>query len=452
MPDWGSIAIATQASSQSIAEQILAAASSQGEEAEVFHVSSSSTPVHFEANQIKAVDSNEASGAALRLIKNGRVGFGSSSDLGNIDSLISSAVETSPFGAEARFQFPGRTEFPDVPVFDPSVADVSLEEMVALGQRVIDELRAYSNEVQVEGGVSRSTSTITLINSRGGMSSYPRTGFQIGFEGTVIRGEDMLFTSHGLSSVSPITDTTEIVEEIIRQLEWAKETAAVETKSMPVILMPSAVPSILLSPLLAGLGGKSVLQGTSPLAEKMGEKIVDERFTLIDDSTIPWRPASSPSDDEGVASRRLSLIDKGVVGTFLYDLQTAGLAGTQSTGSGERGLGSLPGPSAGVLLVGDGDTSLEDMISGMSEGLIVEELLGAGQSNVLGGDFNANILLGYKVENGKVVGRVKNAMLSGNAYKALNNINAIGNNGSWIRGGLYAPAIALADVSVSANG
>jgi PmbA protein len=452
MLDRGSLAIATQASSESLVERILAAAASQGEEAEVFHVSSSSTPVHFEANQVKAVDSNESSGAALRLIKNGRVGFGSSSDLGNIDSLISSAVDTSPFGAEAKFQFPAKSDFPDVPVFDSSVNDVSLEEMVALGQRVVDELRAYSDEVQVEGGVSRSTSTITLRNSRGGQFSCPRTGFRIGFEGTVIRGEDMLFTSHGLSSVRPITDTAEIVEEIIRQLEWAKHTATVETKSMPVILMPSAVPSILLSPLLAGLGGKSVLQGTSPLAEKMGEKIVDERFTLIDDSTLPWIPASSPSDDEGVASRRLPLIDKGVVGTFLYDLQTAGLAGTQSTGSGERGLGSLPGPSAGVLLVGEGDTSLDDMIAGMSEGLIVEGLLGAGQSNVLGGDFNANILLGYKVEKGNVVGRVKNTMLSGNAYKALNNLISVGSNGCWVRGGLFAPAIALADVSVSANG
>lgn len=408
--------------------------------------------MHFEANQIKAVDSNEASGAALRLIKNGRVGFGSSSDLGNIDSLVASAVETSPFGAEAKFQFPGRTEFPEVPVFDPASNDVTLEEMVALGQRVVDELRAYSNDVQVEGGVSRSTSTITLINSRGGRVSYNRTGFRIGFEGTVIRGEDMLFTSHGLSSVSPITDTTEVVEEIIRQLEWAKETATVETKSMPVILMPSAVPSILLSPLLAGLSGKSVLQETSPLVGKIGEKIVDERFSLTDDSTLPWIPAASPSDDEGVASRRLPLVDKGVVGTFLYDLQTAGLAGTESTGSGERGLGSLPGPSAGVLVVGEGDTSLEDMIAGMSEGLIIEGLLGAGQSNVLGGDFNANILLGYKVENGNVVGRVKNAMLSGNAYKSLNNIIAVGNNGRWARGGLFTPAIALADISVSANG
>ncbi|MEE8518258.1 MAG: metallopeptidase TldD-related protein, partial [Dehalococcoidia bacterium] len=88
----------------------------------------------------------------------------------------------------------------------------------------------------------------------------------------------------------------------------------------------------------------------------------------------------------------------------------------------------------------------------MDEGLIVEALLGAGQSNILGGDFNANVLLGFKVERGKVAGRVKNTMISGNAYKALNNVMAIGSEGRWQRGGLYTPPIALGEVSVAANG
>jgi PmbA protein len=62
------------------------------------------------------------------------------------------------------------------------------------------------------------------------------------------------------------------------------------------------------------------------------------------------------------------------------------------------------------------------------------------------------VLLGYKIERGAVTGRVKNVMVSGNAYKALNNLIAIGSEGRWVRGGLFSPAIALAEVAVSANG
>ncbi len=385
----------------------------------------------------------------MRIIKNGRVGFSSTSNLSDVDSVVEAALETAPFGAEAAFEFPGAGDYPDVPVFDAMTEAVTLEEMTALGQRVVDELRAHSDEVQVEGGVSRSTSTIALVNSRGGRFSYRRSGFQVGFEGTVIHGDDMLFTFDSLSSISPIGDPSEIVASIIRQLGWAKDIATVETKTMPVILLPTAVSSVLLGPLLAGLNGKTVQQGTSPLAERLGERIVDERFSLTDDTTLPRIPGSRMSDDEGVPSRRLPLIAAGVASTFLYDLQTAGRAGTKSTGSGERGVGSLPGPGAGVLLVGEGDTSLDAMIEGTKEGLVVERLLGAGQSNVLGGDFNANVLLGFKVEAGRVVGRVKNTMVSGNAYKALGALVAVGSEGRWVRGGLYTPPIAVDGVSVA---
>ena len=446
------LAIATQASTQSIAEQILKLASEKADEAEVLFVTSSSTPVHFEANHVKSIDSSEASAAALRIIKNGRIGFASTSDLTDPADLVSAALETAPFGAEAKFQFPGKATYSDVPVYDPAAEETSLEEMAAVGQKVVDELRAFSDEVQVEGGVSRSISTETLMNSRGGYMSYKRSGFRVGFEGTVIRGEDMLFTFDSKSGVAPITDTSEIVGSITRQLTWAKETVPIATKTMPAVLMPQAVPSILLNQLLAGLNGKTVFQGTSPLVEKLGEKIVDERFSMIDDATTPMIPGSRPSDDEGVPSRRLPLVERGIVGTFLYDLQTAGLAGTESTGSGERSLGSLPSPSAGVLLVGEGDKTLDEMIAGIEEGIIIEALLGAGQGNVLGGDFQANLLLGYKIEKGKVAGRVKNVMVSGNAYKALNNLIAIGSEGRWVRGGLFTPAIALAEVAVSSNG
>ena len=418
----------------------------------MFFVESASTPVGFEANAVKEVSSSESAAAAVRIIKDGRVGFSSTSDLNNVDGVVEAALETAPFGAEAAFEFPGTGSYPDVPVYDPAVEGVTLEEMTALGQRVVDELRAYSDEVQVEGGVSWSTSTTALLNSRGGRFSYRRSGFRVGFEGTVIHGDDMLFTFDAASSVSPIADPSEIVASIIRQLGWAKDIAGVETKTMPVILMPTAVSSVLLGPLLAGLNGKTVQQGTSPLIGRLGERIVDERFSLTDDATLPHIPGSRMSDDEGVPSRRLPLIEAGVASTFLYDLQTAGLAGAQSTGSGERGVGSLPGPSPGVLLVEEGETTLDAMIEGMGEGLVVERLLGAGQSNVLGGDFNANVLLGYKVEGGRIVGRVKNTMISGNTYTALNDLAAIGSEGRWLRGGLYAPPIALAHVSVSAKG
>ena len=80
---------------------------------------------------------------------------------------------------------------------------------------------------------------------------------------------------------------------------------------------------------------------------------------------------------------------------------------------------------------------------------MVERLLGAGQSNILGGDFNANVLLGYKIEKGSVVGRVKNTVISGNVYLSLNNIVGIESESHWVGGSVKTPALCLGEVSVA---
>ena len=252
------------------AEEVLALSQNVADQAEVFCVEASSTPVYFEANAIKGVDANDAAGIALRIIKNGRIGFSSTSNLDDIAGLVEAALETAPFGAEAQFNFPERQNYPDVSGYDNTVEQTTLEEMVALGENAIANLRSLSDEVQIEGSVSKSSSTITLINSNGAQIQYPRTRFGLGFEGTVIRGEDMLFTFDGQSSVSPLMDSSFVVNSIERQLRWAARTATVGNESLPVILLPTAVSSILLSPLLAGLNGKSVLLGTSTLIGKLG--------------------------------------------------------------------------------------------------------------------------------------------------------------------------------------
>ncbi len=452
MPHRGGVAIAVSPEQAvETAERVLALALRSVDDAEVFYVASSSVPARFEANAVKGVDANDSAGAALRVIKDGRVGFGSSSDLANPQALVDAALETAPFGAEARFEFPPALPCPDVRPYDPSAGETTLEEMVALGERAVAEIRAYSSDVQVEGGVGKSDSTIAVLNSKGGGAAHRRSRFQIGFQGTVIRGEDMLFTSESKSGVAALGDPSPVVASILRQLEWAKETAAAETKTMPVILMPTAIRSIILGPLLAGLSGRSVLRETSPLVGRLGERVVDERFTLVHDPTAPGAANARPLDDEGVPSRRLPLIERGAVSAFFYDLQTAGQAGAETTSCGERGLGSLPEPGVSVLLVEEGEASLDDLIVGMDEGLIVERLLGAGQGNLLGGDFNANVLLGYKVERGRVAGRVKNTMVSGNAYRALSDLIAVGGEGRWVGGGLHAPPIAVGGVSVASK-
>jgi PmbA protein len=91
------------------------------------------------------------------------------------------------------------------------------------------------------------------------------------------------------------------------------------------------------------------------------------------------------------------------------------------------------------------------MVGDIKEGLVIEELMGAEQGNILGGDFSGNVLLGYKIENGKIVGRVKDTMVSGNIYSLLKEITALGSDARWVGGFVNTPSLYFPRVSVASK-
>ena len=433
-------------------DDILARAKKVAEEAELYVVTSENTPVAFETNRLKHIESRESTIIALRIVKKGRTGYAVATGTGSGERLVRDAVETAEYGQKAKFEFPKRTPYPVIDVFDPQVELVTLEHMVKLGEHLISRIIASTPDIQCAASVSKGTATVHIMNTRGGDALYRSTDFGFGIEGTLVRDTDMLFVGDSESSCHSLTNIEAVATSVITQLERAKETAGVATKTMPVIFTPDGVASALVTPLMSAFNGKTVYQGASPLAGRVGETVFDKKLSLDDDATIPYRPASRPCDDEGISSQRTPLIEAGVVKNFLYDLQTAGLAGTKSTGNGARGRGSLPSPSPSTFVFTSGDTNIDDMLHDIKEGLLIENLMGAEQGNILNGDFSGNVLLGFKIENGKITGRVKNTMVAGNVYKMLADIAAIGSDVKWVGGSLSTPSFYFPAVSVATKG
>jgi PmbA protein len=432
-------------------ERILEQAKKVAEAAEVFMISTEQTPVKFENNRLKHILSKQSQTVALRIVKNGRIGYSVTNDTDDISILVNAAVETAQFGTPAKFEFPCESAYPTVEIYDPAIEAVSMEQMTKLGEEMVETVTKHTPDITCEGGVTKSTTSIKIINSAGGCADYRKSAFSMGLEGTVIHGTDMLFVGEDDSSCHPLTDTKAVTSEVIRQLEWAKEQAEAPDRSLPVIFTPNGVASALISPLISAFNGKTVFEGASPIGNKLGQPIFDSKFCLLDDASIPFCPGSRPFDDEGVATKQTTLVENGVPINFYYDLQTAALANTRSTGNGERHGGNLPSPSAGVFVIKAGKTSFNEMLADIKEGLVIEYVMGAEQGNVLGGDFAGNVLLGYKIEHGKITGRVKNTMVSGNVYQVLKNIAAIGSDSKWIGGSFSTPSFYIPNLSISSK-
>ncbi len=429
-------------------EKILKEAKKVAEEAEVFCYTSEDTPVQFEANRLKHVQNKQSTSVALRIIKDGKIGYATSTNLKESRKIVNSALETAEFGMKAEFEFPPAESYPQVVTYDPAIRKITVEEMTDLGEKMISVLRENTPELQCEASISKASMSVRLINSRGGQSEYRKSIFSLGVEGQLIRGTDMLFVGEGQSSCHPISDISGITDVVLQQLEFSRNNVSIRTGELPVVFTPRGIASGLVQPLMAGFNGKLVLEGSSPIGNKLGDKAFDDKFSLNDDPTIDFQPGSRPCDEEGVISQKTPLIQNGVISNFLYDLQTAAQAGKKSTGSGER-HGGLPSPSPAAFVISAGDTTFNDMIADIKEGLVVEFLMGAGQGNTLGGDFSGNVLLGYKVENGKIAGRVKDTMVAGNVYQVLNKIAAVGSETVWVGGMLQTPPLYLSGVSVS---
>ena len=121
----------------------------------------------------------------------------------------------------------------------------------------------------------------------------------------------MLFVGDSASSCQPVLEPSAVADNVLQQLELARNQAPVPTRSMPVIFTPNGVASALVMPLMAAFNGKTVLEGASPLGQRLGEKVFDDKFQLWDDPLVAFQPSSRPCDDEGVPSQRTPLIEIG---------------------------------------------------------------------------------------------------------------------------------------------
>ncbi len=423
------------------ANQIIERAMEQAHAAEASISYGESMPISFESGRLKSIKTDQSTNVGLRVIVDGKLGESHSTDPEDADGLVRWAVEAAQFGKPVSFRFPGPGRVREVQTYDEAVLPVTKEEMVAIGQELVDGLKAYDPTIVSHANVGKSMERSEFVNSSGLSFSEEGTHFSVSLYGNRIRGTDILWAGDGFGwRKRVVVDHQAILNKTIQKFRWAERMAKIASGNMPVIFTPSGMHVLLLA-LQESFNGKNVLLGASPLAGKIGEKVFDEGFSLTDDGTMDYASSSGRYDGEGMPHRRLPMVENGIVRNFLYDLDTASKNGTESTG---HGVGC--GPTN--LVVGEGTTSFEEMIRSVDEGIIVEDVMGLGQGNVISGMFSVNVSLGYKIKKGEIVGRIKNVMLAGNSYEALNRVAAIGDRAEWISGSLKTPPVLIEGLSV----
>lgn len=429
-------------------EQILNLANQRVDAAEVYYLSSQDTSIEFENNRLKSLQTKALQGVALRVIHKGRLGFASSTDLSRLEDLVDAAVQTSEIGDTAEFEF-AATEVKSQQNDPNGYTPPTTQELVEVGDRLIQQVHAYNPEILVDVGFHVRSGNAKIATSKGVYAERTSQVVSASLSGNLVRGEDFLQAYSFDVARGGVPDYDRILQELLQKYQWAEQSATITSGSFPVLFTPRAAASTIGRLFDTILSGQVVVQKASPLADKVGEKLFDDRFTLFEDPTLG--PSACTFDDEGTPTGAKKLIEQGTVTGFYWDRRWAARAGCESTGNGFRGGLSRPGPDLVNLCIEPGKTSIAALIASMDEGIIVDQVLGAGQSNQLAGEFSVNLDLGYKVEKGQIVGRVKNTMVAGSIFEAFKHLADLGDRPEWVGGGAYLPPILFEQLGVASR-
>jgi len=387
------------------------------------------------------IDANQGGniGVGCRCLMGKKLGFAAAS--GITDSAVNFAIESALKVSKALLKEDERwSNFVQTPEkakdgkVDPSVLEISSEEVVKGASLIFKEAKKYDSRIlSIEGFINIGYSTFAVGNSEGLTKSSRNT---FGSVETYIVASEKEKTKMGVS---------EIIGRGVPKFEGigiACASSAVKlleskplgyTGQMNVIFNNVTASQLINVALRNSINGQSVVEGRSAFVDKLGEKIGVSSLTIYDDGQIPEDPNMAAIDDEGFPRRKTLIIENGVLKSFIFNQYYSQISSKKNTGnskrSGPQSYESLPRISPTTISVVPGTKNLDDLASQINKGiLITDNLLGMGHSNVISGDFSIVAPNCYKIENGEIIKPLEPVSVAGNLYKAFNQIIELGND------------------------
>lgn len=446
--------------------KILKTAVRQGaDSAEVFIHNSSITDCSIEKNSINLASTTTDFGIGIRIIKSKKLGFAYCTSTDKVKDTIANAIKVSKLSSESEFDFAKPDKYPKVDkIYDKKL----LRQTISLCIASIDEILTAALEVHPKmiiagGGVGFGFENSTILNTNGVELETIGT-ILYGGASTLFEGKKTNSTGfeHEVSRVSDI-DFENIGRKSAELALATQNPKKFKSKQLPVVFTPHGLSGLIEFTIAPALYGERVHKGESVYANCIGESVAVEALSLIDDGSLAGGLNSGASDDEGVPSQRIELVKNGILQNYLYDLTSGIQYNQKSTGNAVRSksLGNstsfraLPRTCSRNFIISGKSQKYSEIISEISDGILVHEVMGAHTSNPVSGDFSVNANISFEIKNGELKQALKPVMISGNMPEYLKKVTALGNDYRKLTGDLtpistVLPSIKIENVRVTA--
>ncbi len=390
---------------------------------EIFYEKRIKDETNFHQNEPEEFNEKKEEGFGLRIIKEGKRGFVSFNLLEKPEEIVDKAIETSTYGKEIDIDFPSQKIERDLKIFYD--LEWNEKERIETGKNIVKEISSKYKDLKVNISFSKEYIERKIFNSTGFDAEFKKSIFSyyISIFGLIETG--IVFLMDGESNFKREFNFNKILNDLIILLERCKVKDDIKSGRYPVIFSPFSLDFFIYG-IISGIDGKNFEKGITPLKDKKGEKILSPEITIMNDPEREDLTGSAPFDDEGIKIEKFKFIENGILNDFIVCLETSKRTGIRARGNGFRSsFESLPMRSFSNFVIEKGEKNLEDIIKEINYGLIIYETIGAGQSNILAGEYSFNVGLGFLIKDGEIKGRVKDVMVSGNFYEDFKKVIAI---------------------------
>ncbi len=413
---------------ENLLQDLIRAAKSAGADAaDALFVENVSASVSYRLGNLEDVERSESTDIGLRVFVGQKVAFVSSTDFSkdSLTALPGRAVKMAKLAPEDKFAClaPGELlarSFPELDLEDAEEPSADL--LVERARAVEGAAMAVKGVTNSEGGgASFGRTAVALATSEGFFGRYAGTSHSIGVAVLAGEGTEMERDyDHASARRSADLENPEVVgrragERTIARLAPRKA----KSQAVPVVFDPRESAG-LLGHLASAISGASIARGVSFLKDRMGQEIFAPNITIIDDPHRVRGLRSKPFDGEGVANRKMAIVENGVLKTWLLDCASARQLGLTTTGHAARGTGGPPSPSSSNFYMQPGALSPDELMADIAEGFYITELMGMGVNGVTG-DYSRGAS-GFWIEKGKIAYPVSEVTIAGNLkdiYRSL---------------------------------
>ena len=416
----------------------------------------------IEAGKISLAAGGGEGGYGIRVVEGGRFGYAYLVDVESAESALKQAMDIARASPSvAGFVLPSAEDAPQVDgLFDQRILDLGPEDLLEQADAILSEVASLdARAVVTGGGLGVGATASAILSSEGIESSGITTSHGIGVQVSIDANDELTSSYEGDSSRQLLPDVPSSVASAVHWAQVTRGPIQVDTapQDAPVLMTSEGFSPLFSMVVPTALRGDRLVRDESFWSGKQDTKVLAEDLSLVDDGRMIGGKSAGSRDGEGVPTRRQVLVDSGRLVGSLWSTRDAAqqvaegrIEAAHTTGSAVRGGHQAP-PGTGckdfTMTSKKGGHSQDALLERMNDGYIVHSVMGAHTANPTSGDFSVTTSTILRVENGEILGPVKQAGLSGNLAGALLGDVHLGDDvriqGSYSSGSMHLPDVLM---------